>query len=200
MQNPPGRPIVASTESILSPLSIFLEKVLTPLIQNTPSFLLDTGAFLNKIHTIGTVPSQMILVTMDVKDLYTSIPHVEGIDSVHHLLISAGLDSEQINLCVDLLTLILFNNHFLFQDQFFLQVRGTAMGSNVAPPYANAYMAHFEESVIYRHHLFISHVLYWTRYIDDIFCLWGGTLESLETFFTFLNEAWFFGYYGAEGP
>ncbi|CAJ0944547.1 unnamed protein product [Ranitomeya imitator] len=64
------------------------------------------------------------------------------------------------------------------------------MGSNVAPPYANAYMAHFEESVIYRHHLFITHVLYWTRYIDDIFCIWGGTLESLETFFTFLNEAW----------
>ncbi|CAJ0924288.1 unnamed protein product, partial [Ranitomeya imitator] len=64
------------------------------------------------------------------------------------------------------------------------------MGSNVAPPYANAYMAHFEESVIYRHHLFISNVLYWMRYIDDIFCLWGGTLESLDTFFTFLNEAW----------
>ncbi|CAJ0947764.1 unnamed protein product [Ranitomeya imitator] len=178
MQNLPGRPIVASTESVLSPLSIFLEKILTPLISNTPSFLLDTVAFLNKIRSIDTIPPQTILVTLD------------GINSVHHLLTSAGLDSEQINLCVDLLTLILYNNHFLFQDQFYLQVRGTAMGSNVAPPYANAYMAHFEESIIYRHQLFISNVLYWTRYIDDIFCLWGGTLESLETFFTFLNEAW----------
>ncbi|CAJ0937840.1 unnamed protein product [Ranitomeya imitator] len=109
-----------------------------------------------------------ILVTMDVKDLYTSIPHIEGINSVHHLLTLAGLDSNQIYLCV----------------------RGTAMGSNVAPPCTNAYMAHFEESIIYKHPLFISHVLYWTCYIDDIFSLWGGTLKSLETFFTFLNGAW----------
>ncbi|CAJ0938747.1 unnamed protein product [Ranitomeya imitator] len=29
-----------------------------------------------------------------------------------------------------------------------LKVRGTAMGSNVVRPYANAYMAHFEESII----------------------------------------------------
>ncbi|CAJ0919864.1 unnamed protein product [Ranitomeya imitator] len=96
----------------------------------------------------------------------------------------------QINLCVDLLTLVLFNNFFLFHDQFFLQTHGTAMASNVAPPYANAYMTHFEESVIYKHPLFISNVFYWTRYIDDVFCLWGGTLESLQSFFEFLNGAW----------
>ncbi|CAJ0947654.1 unnamed protein product [Ranitomeya imitator] len=39
LEHPPGRPIVASTESILSPLAIFLEKVLTPLIRSSPSFL-----------------------------------------------------------------------------------------------------------------------------------------------------------------
>ncbi|CAJ0919867.1 unnamed protein product [Ranitomeya imitator] len=51
LQNPPGRPIETSTESILTPISIFLEKIVTPIIQSTPSFLLDTGAFLNRIRT-----------------------------------------------------------------------------------------------------------------------------------------------------
>ncbi|CAJ0948004.1 unnamed protein product [Ranitomeya imitator] len=44
LEHPPGRPIVASTESILSPLAIFLEKILTPLVRTSPSFLLDTAS------------------------------------------------------------------------------------------------------------------------------------------------------------
>ncbi|CAJ0964829.1 unnamed protein product [Ranitomeya imitator] len=75
-------------------------------------------------------------------------------------------------------------------DSFYLQRRGTAMGSNVAPPYANTYMALFETSVIYKHPLFIHNVSVWKRYIDDVFCLWGGSLESLQEFFLFLNDAW----------
>ncbi|CAJ0916648.1 unnamed protein product [Ranitomeya imitator] len=76
------------------------------------------------------------------------------------------------------------------QDDFYLQIRGTAMGSNVAPPYANCYMADFEESQIYPHPLFRDHVLVWKRYIDDVFCIWGGSLEALAFFFDWLNTAW----------
>ncbi|CAJ0943883.1 unnamed protein product [Ranitomeya imitator] len=76
------------------------------------------------------------------------------------------------------------------QDTFYLQKWGTAMGSNVAPPYANTYMAEFETSIIYGHPLFIQNVSVWKRFIDDIFCIWDGTLESLQEFFLFLNGAW----------
>ncbi|CAJ0919486.1 unnamed protein product [Ranitomeya imitator] len=51
-------------------------------------------------------------------------------------------------------------------------------------------MAHFEESVIYKHPLFVMNVLQWTRYIDDVFCMWGDTLESLNLFFTIFNDSW----------
>ncbi|CAJ0964569.1 unnamed protein product, partial [Ranitomeya imitator] len=189
LSNPPGRPIVASTDSILSPLSIYLEKILTPITQTSPSFILDTGEFLKCIKGLGRVPVDTILVTLDVKDLYTSIPHLDGINAVHHSLTTAGLTTSQINLCVELLTIVLYNNFFLFQDTFYLQKRGTAMGSNVAPPYANTYMTEFETSVIYKHPLF-QNVSLWKRFIDDIFCIWGGTLESLQEFFLFLNGAW----------
>ncbi|CAJ0930688.1 unnamed protein product [Ranitomeya imitator] len=64
------------------------------------------------------------------------------------------------------------------------------MGSNVAPPYANCYMADFEDSVIYPDIRFRENVLLWKRYIDDIFCVWGGTLESFRSFVDFLNTAW----------
>ncbi|CAJ0929680.1 unnamed protein product [Ranitomeya imitator] len=189
LSNPPGRPIVASTDSILSPLSIYLEKILTPITQTSPSFILDTGEFLKCIKELGRVSVDTILVTLDVKDLYTSIPHLNGINAVHHSLTTAGLTTNQINLCVELLTIVLHNNFFLFQDTFYLQKRGTAMGSNVAPPYANTYMTEFETYIIYKHPLF-RNVSLWKRFIDDIFCIWGGTLESLQEFFLFLNGAW----------
>ncbi|CAJ0933463.1 unnamed protein product [Ranitomeya imitator] len=117
LENPPGRPIVASTDSLLSPLARYLEKILTPLIKGSKSFLLDTGSFLHLIREIHQVPSEALLVTLDVRDLYTSIPHTDGVDSARRLLEGAEMDPEQ--------------------------VRGTAMGSHAAPPYANAYMIDF---------------------------------------------------------
>ncbi|CAJ0941960.1 unnamed protein product [Ranitomeya imitator] len=188
--NPPGRPIIAATESILSPISIFLEKVLTPLTQKSQSYLLDTGAFLKTLHTIGIVSDDSYLVSFDVKDLYTSIPHDKGIDCVRRLLVTSKLDPRTIDLCLELLKVVLTRNYFLFEDNYYLQAQGTAMGSNMAPPYANTYMATFEEEVIYPNDLFKAHCITWKRYIDDIFCIWTGTLDSLNEFFETLNHSW----------
>ncbi|XP_069582750.1 uncharacterized protein [Ranitomeya imitator] len=56
----------------------------------------------------------------------------------------AEVDNNTHDLCIDLLNLVLRENFFLFEDDFFVQTCGTAMGSNVAPAYANLYMDHFE--------------------------------------------------------
>ncbi|CAJ0965043.1 unnamed protein product [Ranitomeya imitator] len=181
--NPPGRPIVASTDSVLAPISIYLEKILTPLIRNTRSFLLDTGAFLQIIKDITPVPSDTLLVSFDVKDLYTSIPHSNGIQSTRWLHSKNNMSPDLIDFCCELISIILNNNFFLFEDTYYLQIKGSAMGSNVAPPYANAYMAHYEDTSIYTHELFHNHVLTWKRYIDDVFCIWRGNVASLQTIF-----------------
>lgn len=57
LQNPPGRHIVASTDSVFSPLAKHLEKVLTPLVKQTRSFLRDTGKFLDILQTMGPIPN-----------------------------------------------------------------------------------------------------------------------------------------------
>ncbi|CAJ0932492.1 unnamed protein product, partial [Ranitomeya imitator] len=122
--------------------------------------------------------------------LYTSIPHDKGIDCVRRLLVTSKLDPRTIDLCLELLKVVLTRNYFLFEDNYYLQAQGTAMGSNMAPPYANTYMATFEEEVIYPNDLFKAHCITWKRYIDDIFCIWTGTLDSLNEFFETLNHSW----------
>ncbi|CAJ0960434.1 unnamed protein product [Ranitomeya imitator] len=188
LQNPPGRPIVASTDSILNPISIYLEKILTPYTHKTKSFILDTSDFLRKIQDINTVPTNSILCTFDVNSLYTSITHDTGIEAVSLTLSEAGVDTRSQDLCLELLNLVLGENYFLFEDDFYVQICGTAMGSNVAPAYANLYMDRFERDFIYPNTLFQQYARQWYRYIDDIFCIWQGDHSSLTAFYNTINE------------
>ncbi|XP_056412693.1 A.superbus venom factor 1-like [Hyla sarda] len=84
--NPPGRPIVASVDSVLSPLSILLERTLTPLTKNTRAFLLDTTAFLQELSEICDVTNETWLISIDVCSLYTSIVHTKGLEATEWLL------------------------------------------------------------------------------------------------------------------
>ncbi|CAJ0965462.1 unnamed protein product, partial [Ranitomeya imitator] len=63
------------------------------------------------------------------------------------------------------------------------------MSSNVAPPYANSYMAQFEEEVVYPDPLFQAYCPMWRRCIEDVFCIWMGTSQTLNLFFHNLNTA-----------
>ncbi|CAJ0928468.1 unnamed protein product [Ranitomeya imitator] len=189
LTSPPGRPIVASTGSLLSPLAIVLEKILSPLMVHIPSFLRDTSHFLTYIRDLERVPTDCYLVSLDVNSLYTNIDNEKGILAVVNFLNhNTQFHCELKVFCRTLLTFILTKNFFLFEDEFFLQRNGTAMGSNVAPPYANIFMADFESNFVYTHPLFQQYCLLWKRFIDDIFLVWCGDIESLMSFYQYINQ------------
>lgn len=75
----------------------------------------------------------------------------------------------------------------MFENNFFLQLRGTVMGSNVAQSYATLYISFLEEMFIYMSH-HSSNILGWWRYIDDVFLIWIGSPEELFDFHSFLNN------------
>ncbi|KAM4017573.1 uncharacterized protein ACNLHF_007193 isoform 1-T3 [Anomaloglossus baeobatrachus] len=64
------------------------------------------------------------------------------------------------------------------------------MGSNVAPAYANLFMDYFEGRFVYSYPAFDELAFLWARYIDDIFCIWQGDLESLLLFDDHINKVW----------
>lgn len=188
LQNPPGRPIVASTNSIFQPLATYLDHYLQPLAKDCSSYIKDTTDFLNKIEAIGTLSEDTRLASFDVNSLYTSIPHEEGMQAVQDKLTQTDLITSTQTFLLELLRMILYKNYFRFQDTFYLQLKGTAMGSNVAPCYANIFMSNFEEEHIIHHPQWHHFIRVWMRYIDDIFVIWHGDRESLDTFFAFLNQ------------
>ena len=162
----PGRPIVSSNSHPTERISQFVDYHLQPLVHKLPSFVKDTNDFLNKLLTIGKLPSNSLLVTLDVSSLYTNIPHNEGINSCDHFLHTRLHSNIPTGTLCDLIRMILTMNNFSFNDNHYLQIHGTAMGTKMAPSFANLFLGHFEANAL-KNALFHPHT--WSRYIDDIF-------------------------------
>lgn len=78
---------------------------------------------------------------MDVTSLYTNIDISEGLIAVKNIF-SKYPDPRRPDLeILQLLYINLKRNDFEFNNQFYLQTKGTAMGKKFAPAYANIFMA-----------------------------------------------------------
>ena len=121
-----------------------------------------------------------------MKALYTNIPNDEGLQALKEALDQKQNQSVASKVIVTLMNLIFTFNNFVFNDKNYLQVKGCAMGTISAPPYANIFIGKFEESHIYP---YIRHLCkLYLRYIDDLFLIWTGTKQQFEDFICNLNN------------
>ena len=76
----PGRPIVNGIGSITEKISAYIDQEIRHLVPWIPSYMKDTT---HLIHTLlgKKLAPEDILVTIDVKSLYTNIPQTEGIQA-----------------------------------------------------------------------------------------------------------------------
>lgn len=190
-----ARPIVASTNAPTKPLSILIEKLLSSIVPTLKSYVKDDWEFLRKLpHEINY---DCQLFTCDIVSLYTSIPHPLGLTAIEYYvdkqkdLIPNRFSK---NFILEALKFILENNNFIFNDQMYNQLVGTAMGGNVAPPYAILSIGYLEETK-----LFTSLPNYFNttackdiedlffRYMDDGFLPWNNQYD-IEIFKKLLNN------------
>ena len=115
-KNPMGiQPIVSSCESPTENISQFIDFWLQPLMKALPSYVKDTSQLINKLKEVPIEPNTL-LVTVDVKSLYTCIPHEEGITACREALDSTQEDNPErpdISVLICLLEIVLKNNTLL---------------------------------------------------------------------------------------
>ena len=188
LTNPPGRPIISGNDSPTEKISHMLDVILQPFVPKIRSYVKDTTDFIQQLSKLKVDPNlDIILVTLDVTSLYTNIPHDGGLQAIKNLLQRARPSSYKPSNgnILKLLEMVLKMNNFQFNDKNYLQINGTAMGTRVAPTYANLYMSEFEDRHVYTYH---KQPLFWLRYIDDVFMPWQHGLEELNKFVTHLNS------------
>ena len=128
----------------------------------------------------GTFP-----VTMDVTNLYGSIPHTDGVRSFKNAMETRLDKSVPTNFLISLLWLILTYNIFEFDGKLFKQMVGCAMGSSISVVYACLFMCDLEEKMLEKWRG--TKPKRWMRFIDDIWFLWNGTEDELKQFQGFLD-------------
>jgi hypothetical protein len=74
------------------------------------------------------------------------------------------------------LEIVMKNNIFQFDDTFWLQLHGTAMGTSTACTYATLYYAYHERLTLLSP--FSTKLLYFRRFIDDIFGIWWDARDQ----------------------
>lgn len=180
---PPGRPIVSDCSSETYYTAEYLDFYLNPLSIKHPSYLKDTYDFIGKIRSLS-IPLNSFLFTMDIDSLYTNIDISEGIQAVKNIFIKYPDSKRPEKELLQLLRINLTRNDFEFNNKFFLQIKGTAMGKKFAPAYANIFMAEWEESALCTCPI---KPLYYYRYLDDIWGIWDHPREDFEAFLNILN-------------
>ena len=147
-KNIPGRPICSSCNHPTANISKFVDEHIKQYVPTTKSYVRDTQHFIKRIKEIGPLPEGTKLVTLDVSSLYTNIPNHEGIQAVAHH-IRQDQNKQKIGpFIIRLLRLVLHSMNFEFNGDHYLQIGGTAMGTALAPNYANLFMDRFETKAL----------------------------------------------------
>jgi len=189
-----GRPIVASHSTVTTQASKWIDIILQPLLSSVSPVLRDSSQLVRRIEQskIDRNHRTFQLLSADVTSLYPSIPIDNGIRAVNAFIEerSSSLPPLKRKLVIDLLSTVLKFNTFNCDHtavirennewrcdpsrlSYFLQLKGTAMGTACAVVFANIFMYQCFDLPLHR--LFGMQIQFYGRFIDDIFTLlWTG--------------------------
>ena len=138
----------------------------------------------------------MEMATLDVENLYGNIAHDVGLEAVNFWLEKIQRDTTRItnDFILEGVQLILENNVFYFNGQHYRQIRGTAMGTKMAPIYATLTLGYLETKLYdsifndYGRNVYNNFINSYFRYLDDILILFDRRSLSIETIDILLNN------------
>lgn len=178
-----SRPISASHSFFSSPLAHWVQYHLLQVVKNLPTVAKNSLEVIKEVKDLY-IPPNSLLVSADIVAMYPNINITHGVQIIQNNIYNY-LPFDTARLVVDALTFLLNNHYTTFNEIIYKQVCGTAMGVQFAPSYANAYTYFLFLPTVtkYKHYLTI-----YKTYIDDLFWVWTGNLEDLNSFIKELNS------------
>ena len=183
-----GRPIISGNGSPTERISEFVDYFLIPIVKEQDTYVKDTNHILHILDSTP-LPTGVLLVTLDVVSMYTNTPQEEALIASQEAYAKApkdkyGINPISVNSLRLLIKLILERNCFEFNNQFYLQKVGCAMGSQASPEICDIVMHKLENSIIPTD----SNIIKWLRYRDDILVLYKGTIQELDLLVENIND------------
>ena len=183
-----ARPIVSGNLSPTEFTSVLIDFCLQPLVSHLPYYLKDGTQLLVDLKRIPLtgVTWDWLLFSLDVVNMYSNIPLDEAEESVYKECLGsreAGLLSPAV--VRSLVNLVLTNNYFSFNELFYQQVQGIAMGTPCACVVSDIFICRLMQSLIEEAP---RKPLYYRQYRDDGFGIWTHGQPALDSWLVDLNR------------
>ena len=120
---------------------------------------------------------------MDVTSLYKKKkPQREGFTTV---CLSPRKPSSPYQFLSEIISLILLENSFQFNEKDYLQTHGTTMGTKMAVAFANIFMVKIEKEILRQSSI---KPIFWKKFIDDVISVWDTSRNEIEEFLLQVNN------------
>ena len=183
-KSPPFRPILSAINTPSYKIAKFLVPMLSELTKN--KFVSkDSFEFAKNVREQNP---DFFMASFDIEALFTNVPLDETIDICVKKLfgrkkIFKGFSRENFK---KLLCLAIKDSFFLFNDTYYEQIDGVAMGSPLGPTLANVFLCHWEEIWINKCPKQFC-PKYYNRFMDDTFLLFSSQDHVLK-FHKYINS------------
>ena len=180
---PSFRPIL-SINTPTYKLAKFLAPMLEPLTTNEYT-IKDSFTFAEELQSFD---SKLVMASFDIESLFTNIPLQETIDLCVENLFQdrTHVDNLSKDSFRELLTRTMSESLILFDQQFYKQHDGVAMGSPLGPTLANVFLCYHEKIWLQNCPSEFKLVIY-RKYVDDTFLLFRSK-HHIEKFRYYLNR------------
>lgn len=167
-ENHPMRPIVSALNTPYQKVAKFLSTILSNIIGKSEYHVRNSFEFFDFINDME-VPEGFALISLDVKSMYTNIPCELALQCVENrwdeIEMHCTIPKDQF---LHMLKTCITSTVFQFEDVFYKQVSGLAMGQSTSAVLADIVMEDIELQIMERTP-FLIYV--YKRYADDSFLI-----------------------------
>lgn len=177
-----ARPIANSINTMTYHASIYLDKIFRPIIKTLETVTSSSTNALLALEALPPILSPLARIyCADVKNLYPSIPIDYGITAVRKVLTSRSTLLMDIDFHVSLLHWVLTNSYITHLETTYKQISGTAMGTPVAPAFADMVLYNMEQQTFSQlHGQGSAQPIIYFRYLDDLLAIFPDATTAQE--------------------
>ncbi|XP_055922780.1 uncharacterized protein LOC129953564, partial [Eupeodes corollae] len=188
-QGTPIRPLINYTTAPGYKIAKTLQKIIKNNIKIINNHSIQNNKdLIEKLQNLNISPNYK-LISLDVTNMYTNIPIDETIQILkENLTNTATINTQQINELINLIKTILKQNYFTFNDEYYTQTEGLAMGSPLSGLLADIYLNHYENKYILSTlNPQKQKIITYSRYVDDTFVIFDGTNRQIDILTKYIN-------------
>ncbi|CAF3523408.1 unnamed protein product [Rotaria sp. Silwood2] len=186
-------PKTISTLSPLMPMNRYLYRLLAPIYYNQVAHLMtiDKGSDLiprlELYQQQGHLQSTTYLITLHLKDIYTSIRHTQLLQSLRSFLDDflneETIEGMTISAILELTKFLLNHQYFIYQRRIYQQTIGGGTGLYFIDLLIDIYLFYWQQPLVLNQN---QHEIY-VRHFNNLFLTWNESKEKFHHCLTTMN-------------